>query len=477
MLKSLKIISFAIGVPIGLLALAAIALFLLLDINAYKPRFEAAVSGMTGMEVSVGGHLGVDFFPNLFITLKDVHIRNRGIEVATVKEARIGVDLLTLFDKGVRIEQVVLEHPSISIERGRDGKFNFEKLEEARGAFADLNLEKILFSDGTLRYVNKQSGEGFEAGDCNLNVSRLQLSGRKLPGIMKSLSFAAELVCGEVRTKDYTASDLKVSVAGQRGLFDLKPLTMRVFAGQGSGSIRADFTGAVPLYHIRYSLSQFRIEEFLKNLSTQKAAEGPMDFSANLSMQGETVNKLRQSMDGQVSLRGKNLILNGRDLDQAFARYESSQTFNLVDLGAFFFAGPAGLAVTKGYNFASILQGSEGRSDILTLISDWKVVRGVAQSNDVAMATAKNRVALQGGLDFVNERFDDVTVALIDAQGCIRAQQTIHGPFKKPVVENPSALKSLSGSVIKLLKQMGRLFPGGECEVFYAGSVASPKQE
>jgi len=43
------------------------------------------------------------------------------------------------------------------------------------------------------------------------------------------------------------------------------------------------------------------------------------------------------------------------------------------------------------------------------------------------------------------------------------------------VVEQPSALRSLTGPVVKLLKQVGRLFADGECEVFYAGSVASPK--
>jgi AsmA protein len=200
-----------------------------------------------------------------------------------------------------------------------------------------------------------------------------------------------------------------------------------------------------------------------------------MDFTANLSMQGETVNKLRQTTQGQIALRGKNLILNGHDLDQEFDRYESSQNFNLVDVGALFFAGPVGLAVTKGYNFASLFQGSGGRSEIRTLVSEWKVERGVAQSQDVAMATNKNRVALHGGLDFVNERFDNMTVALIDAKGCVKMQQTIHGSFEKPVLEKPSALKSLTGPVVRLLEQVAGIFPGGACEVFYAGSVASPK--
>jgi AsmA protein len=475
MSKSLKAISFAIGALIGLLVLAMSALFLFLDINAYKPRFEAAASGIMGMEVRVGGRLGIGFFPNVRVTLNDVHIRNRGTEVVTAREARIGVDFLPLLHKEVRIDEIALEHPSISIEKARDGTFNFEKSEAAPGILPSLNLAKVSFPNGTFRYVDRQSGAGFEADDCSLDASRLQLSGRKGPGIMKYLSLAAELVCGAVRAKNRTASDLRFSVAGQHGVFDLKPLTLRAFAGQGSGSIRADFTGAVPQYQVRYSLSQFRIEEFLKTLSPHNVAEGSMDFSANLSMQGDTVKKLRQTMKGQISLRGKNLILKGHDLDQAFARYESSQTFNLVDVGALFFAGPVGLVVTKGYNFASIFQGSGGRSEIRTLVSDWKVEHGVAQSQDVAMATNKNRVALQGGLDFVNEQFDDVTVALIDDKGCVRVQQTIHGDFKKPVIENPNALKSLTGPVVKLLEKLGSLFPGGACEVFYAGSVAPPK--
>ena len=91
------------------------------------------------------------------------------------------------------------------------------------------------------------------------------------------------------------------------------------------------------------------------------------------------------------------------------------------------------------------------------------------------MATAENRVAIRGGLDFVNEQFKDVTVALIDTEGCATVEQSIRGPFRKPVVAQPSVLKSLSGP-LQTLYEMGRdLFPGGECEVVYTGLVASPK--
>jgi len=475
MSNSLKIILVAVGSVIGLLALVVAAVLFFVDINAYKPRLEAAASGALGMEVRVGGRLGIGFFPGLHLALEDVQIRNRGADLASAKQARLGIELLPLLKKEVRIGSIVLKHPTISIEQDHDGKFNFEKPGAAKGTLPALDLATVSLSDGTLLYTNKQSGGGFEAVNCNLNARRLQLAEGKSSDLLRHLSFTAELACGEIRKNDFTVSDLKLSADGKNGVFVLEPVTMRVFGAQGSGSIQADFSGSVPRYHVLYSLPQFRSEEFLKTLSPRKVAQGAMDFSANLSMQGKTVNEMKQTAAGDISLRGENLTLDGIDLDRVLSRFESSQNFNLVDVGAFFFAGPVGLAVTKGYNFASIFQGSGGHSEIRRLVSDWKVERGVAQARDVAMATKENRIALHGGLDFVNEQFNDVTMATIDAKGCVKVRQKIHGSFQKPVVEKPNILMSLTGPARKLLKKGRDLFPGGECEVFYAGSVAPPK--
>ena len=475
MTQTRKAILYAAGLLIGLLVIVALALALFRDLNPYKARIEAAATDALGMEVSVGGHVGIGFFPGLQVTLEDLHIRNRGTELVTARKARIGVDFLALLNNGLRIRKVVLDQPHITIERGRDGRFNYEKMDAVRGPLPDLKLARISFTDGTFRYLDRQSGTAFEATECSLDADSVELADRNRPGIMENLALSADVACGAVLTQAHAASDVKFTVAGQDGIFDLNPLSMRLYTGQGSGSVRADFTAPEPRYQLGFSLSQFHIDAFLKPLSPQNVPEGLVDLIANLSMQGKTVKALRQTLAGEVALRGKHLVLNGRDLDQEFARFESSQSFNLVDVGAFFFAGPVGLAVTKGYSFASILQGPAGRSDIRTLVSDWKVERGIALSQDVAIATNKNRVALQGSLDFVNEQFDGVAVALIDDRGCIRAQQTIHGAFNNPTVESPSTLKALSGPVVRLLKQVGNIFPGGECPVFYAGSVAPPQ--
>jgi hypothetical protein len=98
----------------------------------------------------------------------------------------------------------------------------------------------------------------------------------------------------------------------------------------------------------------------------------------------------------------------------------------------------------------------------------------MARSKDVAMATNENRVALAGSLDFANERFEDVTMAVVDERGCVTMRQKIRGSFRNPEVEKVHVLRSVAGPVLNLFKQ-GKKLLGGKCEVFYAGSVAPPQ--
>ncbi len=199
-----------------------------------------------------------------------------------------------------------------------------------------------------------------------------------------------------------------------------------------------------------------------------------MDLTATLSMRGEIASEMKRTADGEVSLRGADLTVIGVDLDKVFSRFEASQSFNLVDVGAFIFVGPFAPLITKGYNFAGLFRGTGGSSKIRALVSDWKVEGGIAKAKDVAMATNENRIALKGNIDFANERFNDVVVAVVDGKGCAKLHQTIRGPFRNPEVEKTSVLQSVAGPVLKLFQQTKKLF-GGKCVVFYAGSVAPPK--
>ena len=67
-------------------------------------------------------------------------------------------------------------------------------------------------------------------------------------------------------------------------------------------------------------------------------------------------------------------------------------------------------------------------------------------------------------------------VALVDANGCAKARQKISGPFNKPVADQSNILVPV-GPLLKLLDSAKKLILGSSdnCEVFYSGSLPSPK--
>src|SRR5512134_3970863 len=105
MARTRKLILVAIGGVAGVAFLVALGVLLTLGANA-KRHVQALTSDALGMEVFVGGRLAVALFPSLHITMDDVQIRNRGAELAAAKQASVGIELLPLLRKEVRITSV-----------------------------------------------------------------------------------------------------------------------------------------------------------------------------------------------------------------------------------------------------------------------------------------------------------------------------------------------------------------------------------
>jgi len=183
-----------------------------------------------------------------------------------------------------------------------------------------------------------------------------------------------------------------------------------------------------------------------------------------------------QSLSGKFSLRVDNLSIHAMDIDKLIAKFKETQKFTLTDIGAVLVVGPLGIAATKGYSYGKVfLQSWGGLSAIKKLNSDWEINNGKADAADCALATERNRIAIKGKLDLVNERYDDLIIAILDDKGCARLKQIISGPFSSPRIGAVSAVQSIGGPVLNLLTKAKSFMNGGKCEVFYRGSVQHPK--
>ena len=81
----MKKILIALGALLGLLFLAGIAIVSLVDVNAHKPRIEAAVSDALEMEFRIQGKAGLRLFPSASISLSDIRLRNLGTDLAAAE--------------------------------------------------------------------------------------------------------------------------------------------------------------------------------------------------------------------------------------------------------------------------------------------------------------------------------------------------------------------------------------------------------
>jgi len=454
-------------VPLGLIG--ALVVFLLTRVDA-KSRFEAIMAETTGLEVAVKGNVAVGLFPTPHVALKEVTLRNGELQIASLSEADASVALWPLLRGLVEIQRLVLRDVNIEVERDRNGHLNIAKPSQTSRPMPAMSLGRLSFAKASFRYINRQSDSQFTAVDCNVDSDNVQLAAGNSADIMGRLALSGHGACAEVRNDQFVGAGVDFSFAGQRGVFKLKPVSMQMMGGKGSGIIDADFTGEIPAYQVHYAVTQLHVEDLFKSLAPRRVGEGFLDFTADLSMRGSSAIEMTRTAKGEASLRGKDLMIAIGNLDEQLSNYESSQNFNLVDVGAFLIVGPLGAVATKGYDFASNFQGTEGNTKIHVFVSDWRVQNGVAHAHDVAMATKENRLAMKGALDFVNKDFDDVTIAILDNQGCARVEQRIRGPFSKPEVEKPNVFASLTGPIRRLIGKAGKLL-GAKCDVFYKGSV------
>ncbi len=463
--KFVKVLRYIGYVGFALLIPAAVILLLVLQSATYKHHLEKTLSASFSLDIEIGGPLEVSFLHGLQLAAHDVHMRREGMQIATVSTVSLGIDALPLLLGEIRLNAIALHDPVVAIVRHEDGSFNFTQPQP----HVTLKLERISVSNANIHFTDAMTGNEYSAASCNVDLLGLTPVDTLAPGSLATVNISASLGCAEIREGSFTLGNVRLALAANNQLFTFAPVTMDLFGAQATANLRADFSAAEPHYALDYALPQFLVADSFKLLAPTRSVTGTMDFSTHLAAQGQTLPELKQTLSGHVSLQGKNLLINDSNLDEQFAKYESSQNFNLVDAGAILFAGPLGLVVTKGFDFANIFIETGVSSDIPAVSSEWNINAGVAQTQDVAMTTHENLLALKGALDFPNAQFKNLSIALLDQQGCIRVSQDIGGTFQHPEISKPNIFKALAGPVRRLLE---KLKPEVPCAAFYTGSLA-----
>ncbi|MDT8409277.1 MAG: AsmA family protein [Wenzhouxiangellaceae bacterium] len=464
---------------LGILMLAVLlAAWLIVKTEWATERVEARLGDALGMQVKIAQPLQPGLFPGLNVTLADLELSTQGQVVAVADRLSVRLATLSLLVGTVRPLELHIERPTLTFERYAPGVFNiFPGVPPGNGepgTLDQLSLRHLRVSDARLTWLDQPSGFEWEFEHCDLAMRSIRHAGGLVEQALATLATEGELTCGSVSQEAFVATGLSAQIHAENGVIALEDFSARVFEGRASGRFETDLSSDTPRFNLQGTISELELAALSAALTLEQSASGKMNLELELDAGGTTWRKVRETVAGTFSMGSDGLVLDGYDLDEELDNYADTQRFNLVDIGAIFLGGPLGLAATRGYAFSGLLGGSDGSTAIDRVVSEWTVEGGVAQARDVAFRTGKNRLALAGALDFVDYRFDDMRVAVVDRHGCAVVEQKISGPFDEPEIERPNFLVSAAGPMLDLVKRGVQTITDSDCKIFYAGSITHP---
>lgn len=129
-MRALRIIGIVIGCIIALLVAAAIALWLIVDPNAYKGRIEAAVRTSTGRDLSLTGNIHLAIFPSLALELGPASLGNppgfsSSQPFASLQRVSLRVHVLPLLHHQLDVGRVEIDGLDLRLLKNAQGQGNW----------------------------------------------------------------------------------------------------------------------------------------------------------------------------------------------------------------------------------------------------------------------------------------------------------------------------------------------------------------
>jgi AsmA protein len=160
MKRTLKIV----GIAIAILVVILIALPFFINVNSFRPKLEATATEALGRQVKVG---------NLSLSILSGSVSADNISIAedpafgntpfvTAKSLKVGVELMPLItSKELRVTEITLEQPQITLLKTAEGKWNFSSLGSKKAnqpsapssgssSPGNLSVAKLSVTDGKL---------------------------------------------------------------------------------------------------------------------------------------------------------------------------------------------------------------------------------------------------------------------------------------------------------------------------------------
>jgi AsmA protein len=195
----MKKVLLGLGIVVLLIVVALVAVPMLIPLERYKSEIQAQAKSATGRDLRIDGDISLSLLPTIAVSVADVGFANaEGAatpEMATIDRMDVALQIWPLLSGEVAIDRFILEKPVINLEVSADGRPNWlletpgsapaastgggtsgASGSDTAAALNELRLGEVRLVDGTLNYVDRQSGQELRVSEMNMELSLPSLS-------------------------------------------------------------------------------------------------------------------------------------------------------------------------------------------------------------------------------------------------------------------------------------------------------------
>jgi AsmA protein len=198
---------------------------------------------------------------------------------------------------------------------------------------------------------------------------------------LRQLSLNGTMGIGKLKIKNAKIERVHLTLTGEKGVFNLKPLTMALYQGDVSGNGIFSVQNDVPRTNIHLKLNNVQANPLLMDVLKKDLLEGMMKAQINLVMNGDDAVAIKRTLNGDGDLLFIDGAIKGVDLDGMV--HNTKAAFGLTEKG-----------------------GKAPRTDFSQLHVPFSVKNGLVSTTNTALISPLIRLTASGNADLIKELLD-----------------------------------------------------------------------
>ena len=343
-MKLLSRLFLGISVLLAFAALALVIFVATFDANQYKAHISELVHKKTGREVQIQGNLTLSIYPQIAINLGAAQLSNAAgfgtAPFASITSAKVGVQLMPLLKKELKIKKIQLEGLQLDLHKKADGRSNWGSLITSKKAqtandnpllddfIQNLSIAGIDVKNATLHWRDNAAKQDIKISPLNVKTgflkantpTNIRISGsltQQTPALTATGSLTTTLTLSKNNTHVTLANttlnanttglpvsqvELTGDIDGNTQLINIAGLTLHLVGDKNlldKGSLQADLAGNAQI-----------------NVEQQSLQLSGMSLQSNISNLPQVGSSIKTDIKGNttLNLKTKQLHIAGMQL-------------------------------------------------------------------------------------------------------------------------------------------------------------------